>query len=294
MLLELAIADAYGAGREFAPPEDVAANNDGKTYVQNPVHGDLKPGRYTDDTQMTIGLAEWMLEKFPPNSVKLAEYFVQAFQRDPRPGYAGRFYDFLMKAEDGYDFMGRIEPNSRKAGGAMRASVCGLLGSVEEVRDMAAWQASLTHATFDGMNAAVAAALLVFHHRDNRSYTSKFLYHGGRMPGLMTTTCGFYYDWETPWRGPVGNDGLQAVHAALTAIVESNGTLSDILIRSVAFTGDVDTVATIAIAAASMSKDIDHDLDDSLFRNLEGGKYGWRYLKSLDAKLMKAFPLVTK
>jgi hypothetical protein len=68
--------------------------------------------------------------------------------------------------------------------------------------------------------------------------------------------------------------------------------LSDILVRSVAFTGDTDTVATIAVAAGSMHPDIPNDLHDDLYRNIEGGKYGWRYLKALDAKLMKAFPLV--
>ena len=45
MLLELGIGDAFGAGREYAPPADVAKNNDGKTYVQHQKWADLTPGR---------------------------------------------------------------------------------------------------------------------------------------------------------------------------------------------------------------------------------------------------------
>lgn len=50
MLLEMGIGDAYGAGREYADPKDVAANNDGKSYVQHQKWEELAPGRYTDDT----------------------------------------------------------------------------------------------------------------------------------------------------------------------------------------------------------------------------------------------------
>jgi hypothetical protein len=98
------------------------------------------------------------------------------------------------------------------------------------------------------------------------------------------------YHWDIPWTGPVGAPGIHAVKAALDAL-SNETTLHDILVHSVAFTGDVDTVAAIAVAAGSMHKDIDQNLNPALLRNLEGGKYGWRFLQALDAKLMKAFSL---
>lgn len=283
MLFEMAIGDAYGAGREFVDPTTVMANNDGQTYVGNPIHESMKPGAYTDDTQMSIAVAEWMLKKEPWNTVELADHFVHAFHRDQRPGYAGRFYDLLSKVEDGSDLVNSLVPMSDKAGGAMRAPVCGLMPSLEQAINLAMWQASVTHATFGGMGSAAAAAAMVWHSRRGVEL--------GRLPMALNGTTGLSYDWSTPWVGPVGNNGIEAVHAAVTAISQSDGSLSDILVRSVAFTGDVDTVAAIAMAVASVNPDVVHNLPDSLTKNLEGGKYGWRFLKALDAKLMKAFPI---
>lgn len=283
MLLELGIADAYGAGREYAPAEDVTLNNDGITYVQHPKWANLTPGRYTDDTQMTIALAEFLLSGQPLNTTELACHFVKAFKRDERAGYAGGFYKLLQEVKTGYDLMDRISPMSDKSGGAMRAAPCGLLATIDDVRDVAMFQASVTHATRDGMNAAAASALLVWACRQgiDQGYLPQFL--NDTVPG---------HAWDIPWVGPVGTSGIHSVKAALDALT-NEATLHDILVHSVAFTGDVDTVAAIAVAAGSMHKDIDQNLNPALLRNLEGGKYGWRYLQALDAKLMKAFPLPT-
>ena len=60
MLYEIAIADAYGAGFEFSPPDD-ARPNDGLCYHRNAKHPSLRPGAYTDDTQMSIAVAECLL-----------------------------------------------------------------------------------------------------------------------------------------------------------------------------------------------------------------------------------------
>lgn len=67
--------------------------------------------------------------------------------------------------------------------------------------------------------------------------------------------------------------------------------MSDILKQSIAFTGDVDTVATIALGAASLSKEIEQDLPQNLIDRLEPSlmgipsKWGIDYLRDLDAKL---------
>lgn len=281
MLLEMAIGDAFGAGFEYVDPKIVDQFNDGRTYRQHPKWPDLTPGRYTDDTQMAIGLAEWLLSKKDMNTVSLARSFVQAFKRDKRAGYAGGFYGLLNRVKNGTELVQQISPYSDKSGGAMRAAPCGLLASVDEVRDVAMWQASVTHATRDGMNAAAASALLVYACRQgcDQGYLPSFL--NDTVPG---------YRWEDPWTGPVGAPGMHSVRAALAALTEGTS-LQDILVRCVAFTGDVDTVAAIALAAASMHPDITSDLHPNLYKNLEAGEYGWGYLKKLDDRLLQAFPL---
>jgi len=62
--------------------------------------------------------------------------------------------------------------------------------------------------------------------------------------------------------------------------------MSALLTECIAFTGDVDTVAAIALAAASRSTEIAQDLPDTLINQLENGPYGREYLQNLDARLL--------
>lgn len=94
MLLELAIGDAYGAGFEYA--DEMLLENDLSHYVQHPRHN-IKPGCYTDDTQMSIAIAETIISQAPWTPELLANNFVKAFKRDSREGYAGRFYEFVYR-----------------------------------------------------------------------------------------------------------------------------------------------------------------------------------------------------
>lgn len=281
MLLELAIADAYGFGFEYAPSDFVARHNRGEVFVQHPGRPDIIPGRYSDDTQMSVALAEFMLSGEPMTAVNLVGYFIDAFKRDPREGYAGRFYDILVKVRNPQDFLSVVQPQSNRSGGAMRASTCGLLASTDDVINAAVWQASVTHATRDGMNAAAASALLVWACRQgiDQGFLPQFL--NDTVPG---------YQWDIPWIGPVGAPGIHAVKAALDALANET-TLHDVLVHSVAFTGDVDTVAAISLAAASQHPDIVKNLAPELYDGLEDGKYGKKYITKLDARLTKRFPI---
>ncbi len=299
MLIEMAVGDAYGAGFEYTSPEFVKANNRLDKYVQHPKWKDMTPGSYTDDTQMSIALAELLLKDrdsklWSPHDI--ARVFMATFTRDPRKGYAKGFYDFLKKAapdslapshETGADhFLMRIRPHSRKNGGAMRAGVMGLLPDAQDVVDRAMFQASLTHATQEGMTAAAAAALLVhYFHYDLGSKEDLPLFLDDRVPFKHPD-----HSWTDSWHGRrVKSPGTQAVRAAVTAIVK-HGSLKNILRQCVDWGGDTDTVATIAMIAASRSREVTQFLPDGLFRNLERGQYGKEFLIALDFGLLQKFP----
>jgi ADP-ribosylglycohydrolase len=83
--------------------------------------------------------------------------------------------------------------------------------------------------------------------------------------------------WSEPWQGKIGAQGWMDVRAAVTVIQEENST-ADILKRIVSFTGDTDTAAAIAMAAASQCKELKQNLPDNLYRDLENGSYGRNYL----------------
>lgn len=275
MLVELAIGDAYGAGFEYAASRIVREYNDLSAYVQHPRHR-IKPGCYTDDTQMSIAIVEAIVADEPWTPYQLAQRFVSAFKRDPREGYASRFYDFLCEVNDGDAFLAKISPDSDKSGAAMRACPIGIYSATEEVIWRSKVQAAITHNTPGGLDSAVAAALM----------THYFIYRHGSKADLGQFLSTYVPGpWGTTWRGKVGAKGIDSVHAAVS-LVMTHDAMSELLRACVALTGDVDTVATIALAAASCSKEIAQDLPAALIEGLENGAFGRDYLRALDTDLL--------
>jgi ADP-ribosylglycohydrolase len=76
-----------------------------------------------------------------------------------------------------------------------------------------------------------------------------------------------------------------SVRAAITALGASER-MSDLLRRCVDFTGDVDTVAAIALAAGSCCAEIEQDLPAHLVYGLEDSAFGRTYIEELDARLL--------
>jgi ADP-ribosyl-[dinitrogen reductase] hydrolase len=276
MLLELAVGDAYGAGFEYADAAMVLQYNNLSRYVRHPRYR-LKPGCYTDDTQMSLAIAETIVAGEPWVPEVLASRFVATFKRDPREGYASRFYQFLLRVRNGEEFLDQIQPSSDKSGASMRVAPVGVFPTVERVIEAATIQAALTHNTPDGINAARTAALMSHY----------FIYRLGAKSDLgeFLETHVPGYPWSQPWRGEVRSKGWMSVWAAITAVMR-NDSLSELLRDCIAFTGDVDTVAAIALAAGSCSEEIAQDLPHHLIEGLENGKYGRDYIIELDRQLM--------
>lgn len=276
MLVELAVGDAYGAGFEYSPDEMVRDENTATRYVQHPRHHGIRPGMYTDDTQMSLAVAEALVsgDRWTPQN--LADRFVAVFHRDPREGYAGGFYALLQEIHSGAELLDRIRPESDKSGAAMRATPLGVLPSAGQVAECCRVQAMLTHNTPDGIHAAQASALAThyfLYRLGPKDHLGQFL--EGQVPG----------PWSAPWVGKVGAKGWMSVRAAITAVVR-NDRLSALLKDCIAFTGDVDTVATIALAAASCSDEYEQDLPAELIAGLENGPYGRDYLTALNERLL--------
>ena len=276
MLVELAIGDAYGAGFEYTPAPFVKTYNTLAGYVAHPRHG-TPPGCYTDDTQMSLAIVEAMLTSEPWTPALLAEHFVNAFKRDPREGYASGFYGFLQEVQSGAEFLAKIRPHSNKSGAAMRAGPLGIYPTIAEVVERTTIQAKLTHDTPGGVNAALAATLMThycFYQLGPKAGLGEFLQ--AHVPG----------PWTKRWRGKVGSPGMESVHAAVTAVM-AHDSLSALLEQCIAFTVDVDTVAAMALCAASCSAEVAQDLPAVLYDGLEDGPYGRRYLVELEEALRR-------
>ncbi len=160
----------------------------------------------------------------------------------------------------------------------MRAGPIGVLPTAEEVVARATVQAKVTHNTPEGIAAAQAAALM----------THYFLYNHGRKAGLFSFVTQYVPTGLTvPWKGKVGSKGLTSVSAAMTAVMR-NDCLANLLIDCVAFTGDTDTVCTIAMAAASCCEEYAFDLPENMYVLVEQGReaYGLEFLRELDGALL--------
>ncbi|MEO1807764.1 MAG: ADP-ribosylglycohydrolase family protein, partial [Bacteroidota bacterium] len=270
MLIELAIGDAYGAGFEYVDKE-IVLNHNNLTYRQHPRHLGTKPGMYTDDTQMSLAIAELMVSGEEWTEINIANRFVEVFKRDEREGYAGGFYHFLQKITGGQEFLDKINGTSDKSGAAMRAPVIGIYRDRQEVLEKSRIQAALTHDSKDGINAAQAAAMIVHF----------FLWEGGRKQDLAKYIKSHVKgDWLSRWTGKVRSKGWMSVRAAITAIQDAD-TMSDLLKRCISFTGDVDTVAAIALPGASVCRELKNDLPTWLYYELENGPFGRIYIENL-------------
>lgn len=281
MLVEIAVGDAYASGFEYVTKEFMEENHRFDQYVAHPKWG-LAPGSYTDDTQMSIAVAECVLKLLEGEAQTREDFtfsFINAFKRDQRKSYAQGFYDFLCSVKDTEDFLARIKPHSEKSGAAMRTSTVGLLPTIRKVKKYASLQASVTHDTFLGKQAAVAAALAVHYvHilKGEKRGLGDFLDKEAKIEKMRF--------WSLPWEGQIKAPGWHSVRAAVYAFTEFD-TLTQCLDWIIRQRGDTDTAGAICMSFASLSPEIENDIPQCLYDGLENGQFGRDYLIELDRKL---------
>ncbi len=279
MLVEIAIGDAYGAGFEFCERAKITQYNDLTAYQQH--YLGMPAGSYTDDTQMSIAIAELMLHHLDWSPTHIADGFVRAFKRDERLGYAKGLHQLLTEVEDGAALLATLRPDSSRNGAAMRSVPLGLVKDQQAMEQQCRMQAQLTHNTPGGVVSALAVA-----------YAGHYLaYQLGPVDQLTTFVSEkTEHAWRNDWDAEVECDGIQTVHAVMT-VMSLHRSYANILRHSVALGGDVDSVAAIALGLASLSTAYQRDLPEHLYTGLEQGNYGMAYLRELDARLSAQFGL---
>lgn len=269
LMLATAVGDAYGASFEYCDTTPERPN--ALRYVQNTTHRSLKPGHYTDDTQMAIAVLECILSG-KLEVIDFANSFVGTFQRDPRIGYSRQMQAFIETCQDGRDMLARIHPDSAKSGAAMRSGPLALLPDVLTIKFFANRQARITHNTAGGSISSIAVGLAGFALRTG-------LCNRVELPVWLTREMGF--DWTQPWTQSVGSAGLDSVKAAIY-LVSQHSQYDDLLKAGVDLTGDVDTV--LAVACGLLSWTNPAPLPITLVDGLENGAYGRDFLMELDSK----------
>ena len=203
---------------------------------------------YTDDSIMTIAVAEWLLTDNEHTHEALENVMVRYADKYkfPMGGYGGGFAQWLFRPERLIDYKTgeiagkRVPYNSWGNGAAMRTSAVGWkFRTLEETEKVAAISASITHDHPEGIKGAQATAAAIFLARTGKTkqeikdYIEKrFGYDLGTHTDEIRKT----YGWEDSCQG--------TVPPAIRAFLDSTDFESAVRI-AVSLGGDSDTLACI-------------------------------------------------
>ena len=291
VLLKIAIADAYGMGFEFVPQEIVNTENDLKTYRPHGKHSDLVPGQYTDDTQMSIAIYEYLEENVKDrkigkadfkklcNKERIADKFLEVFKRDPRKGYAKGFQYVLETAQSGKEVLDMIDAYGRTEsnGAAMRSVPIGLFfRDFDQADEFAKAQAEVTH---QGSGVIVSQVV---------AYAAQQLFMYGR--NIFEDHCYDinenlevnnkkvkWHEWDGSRVASKTELGVITVKAAIHCVATTQS-YKECLQKAVSFGGDTDSVAAIACGLSALNPEHEQIIPPSLLNGLERGEYGLGYL----------------
>ena len=126
-----------------------------------------RESRFTDDTVMTIAVAEALMDSRGLSEEETKQALVDSMRKwgrkYPHAGYGGRFRHWLW-AEDPQPY------GSFGNGSAMRVAAAGwLYDTLEETQEKARWTAEVTHNHPEGIKGAEATACAIFLARTGKS-----------------------------------------------------------------------------------------------------------------------------
>ncbi len=277
MLLEIAIADAYGAGFEFSNTEKIEQHNTASYYSAHELYG--FSAKYTDDTQMSIAIAELMLSNENWTDTSIANQFVESFKRDPRKGYSKGFYELLSDVDGANDFLERINNGSDRNGAAMRSVPLGFIKDKQELIQKASAQAAITHNTDIAIASSCTVALLAhfgLHEKGSIADIKQYL----DRESLSI--------WDYEWFDTVPVKAYETVSAALSCLLTCSN-IKDLLVKTVSLGGDTDSVASIAVGLATCFEEYNKEIPIELIESLDESTFGVEFLNNLDQQLYTYF-----
>ena len=215
---------------------------------------------YTDDSIMSIAVANWLLTDPKHGLDTLEKSLVDFAKKYPCPmgGYGGMFKIWLF----GYD---KRQPyNSWGNGSAMRASALGwMFDTIEETERVAKKSAEITHNHPEGIKGAQATAAAIFMARKGKSKSEIKDYISKTYCYDLNRTCDEIrrvYKWDSSCQGTVPE--------AICAFLDSTDFESAIRL-AVSLGGDSDTLACITGGIAeAYYKEIPDEIATTMWEKL--------------------------
>ena len=204
---------------------------------------------YTDDSIMTMAVAEWLLTDPQHGMDTLETIFLDFAKKYPCPmgGYGGGFSRWLFHPEALGDYGSRdFKPGTRHPynsfgnGAAMRCSANGwMFDTLEETERVAGLSAAITHSHPEGIKGAQSTATAIFMARHGASKEEIRDYISAKYGYNLNRTCDEIrpiYQWDSSCQGTTPE--------AMVAFFDSTDFESAIRL-AVSFGGDSDTLACI-------------------------------------------------
>lgn len=217
--------------------------------------------RFTDDTVMTVAVAEALLDAGPDaDADTIRSHIVQSMQAwgrmYPHAGYGGRFYEWLM-SDVPYPYY------SFGNGSAMRVSAAGwLYDTLDCTREVARLTAEVTHNHPEGIKGAEAVATAIWLARNGKDRYQIENKIADLFGYDLNRTC----DQIRPqYRFDVTCQG--SVPEAITAFLESTS-YEDAVRNAVSLGGDTDTQGAIAGSIAEARFGVPENLKDECRKRL--------------------------
>ena len=210
---------------------------------------------YTDDTIMTVAVADWLL-----NGGDLAKVMQRYGREYPYPtgGYGGRFSGWLREKDP-------LPYNSWGNGSAMRVSAVGwMFDSLEKTLEVAKDTAVVTHNHPEGIKGAQATAAAIYLARTGKSKQDIKQYIETTFSYDLGRTCDEirpFYRFNESCQGTVPE--------AIIAFLDSSD-FENAIRLAVSLGGDSDTLACITGGIAEAFYGIPEDIERQVYDKLPG------------------------
>ena len=253
---------------------------------------------YTDDSIMTMAVADWLLNDPQHGMDTLEATFLKFAKQYPCPmgGYGSGFHRWLFHPEELADYEGNgyFEPGQRHPynsfgnGAAMRCSANGwMFDTLEETERVAGLSAAITHSHPEGIKGAQSTAAAIFLARKGMSKDEIKYYISEKYGYNLSRICDEIrpvYDWDSSCQGTVPE--------AMVAFFDSTDFESAIRL-AVSLGGDSDTLACITGGIAeAYYKEIPDDMAMKIWELLpENFK---AILKAMETRTSYRLPTILK
>ncbi len=305
MLLGVAIGDIAGSVFENYSRDWIAAHLDRYPGFRP---DSVRPP-YTDDTQMTLAIAELMISGLPFSRENLATFFMRAYHRDPRQGYSSQTYHQLHAGTDYQAFCNSLPEKMRKGrfsdGAAMRALPIGLYKKKSDVLQHATTNAVTTHGHPHAIAASCCIAVLAHClYYKNAPYYRVIPYIistvGDQIPSdILEHMCNLAVsDTFSPEQilgdryrkdGIPYQESLPFLLAVLSLVIHYGPDIKEMLRQAILLGGDTDTVAAVALGAAALLDESTKTLL-SYLHIVETGPFGRDFIIRIGKELHSFYP----